>query len=195
MEWILAQIPDCLWFSDIRASAFRRSHRVRFDDLEEHLPIARELGFADAGDAASSARDRDAGGHFGERLVVEDDVGRHVLRFGQFQAPGAQLLEQAVVAGGSASFASRRAAFRSFGASSRRAGSGAASHAGTGGLWERSTSRRGLPHPPRSVHARRAGGRSSAKRCGRAPCRCRKWRARRGPGARCARRARPEEQR
>src|SRR5439155_13825889 len=40
---------------------------------------------------------RAAGGHLDKRSVMEDDIGRHALRFRQFQASGAQLLEQCAV--------------------------------------------------------------------------------------------------
>ena len=43
---------------------------------------------------------RTARGHVRKRSVVKDDIGRDLLRPGQFQAPGAQLLEQRVVGGG-----------------------------------------------------------------------------------------------
>src|SRR5581483_6584989 len=74
---------------------------VPLDHLQKRLPIPRQFDRAGAGDTGKLRhRPWKARGHFRKRLVVENHIGRHVLRPGQFQPFGAQLLEKRAVGGG-----------------------------------------------------------------------------------------------
>src|SRR5262245_29792155 len=85
----------------VRAIVLSGFHVVSVDDLQERLSITRELDLADAGDGSKLCnRPWTARGHFRKRFVVEDDIGWYVLRLGQLQPFGAQLLEKSAVGGG-----------------------------------------------------------------------------------------------
>src|ERR1700759_5531773 len=85
----------------LAAARILSTSRVPLDHLEKRFAIAREFGLARAGNG-SKLRHRPwkARGHFRKRLVVENHIGWHILRLGQFQPFGAQLLEKRAVGGG-----------------------------------------------------------------------------------------------
>src|SRR4029078_1164556 len=68
------------------------------DHREKRVPVAPELGGADA----RNARELDDGaraprGHFAKRLVVEDDIGWHALGLGELDPLGTQPLEERLI--------------------------------------------------------------------------------------------------
>ena len=65
-----------------------------FEQGEDGLAVAVQLGLADAGDAAERLERRRFGpGGFGQGAVLEDDVGRDALLGGAVAAPGAERIE------------------------------------------------------------------------------------------------------
>src|ERR1700759_1562886 len=85
----------------LAAARILSTSRVPLDHLQKRLAVGREFDRAGAGDP-SKLRHRPwkARGHFRKRLVVENHIGWPVLRLGQFQPFGAQLLEKRAVGGG-----------------------------------------------------------------------------------------------
>ncbi len=76
-------------------------HAVSLDDFQDGLPIAREFRLAYAGNGGKfGKRLRTPCGHVCERPIMEDDVGRQVLSSCQFEAFGAQPVEQGTARGG-----------------------------------------------------------------------------------------------
>jgi hypothetical protein len=70
------------------------------DLVEERGTVAVELVFSDPVDAQELlVADGEKGGHLGQGRIAENDVGGHVILFGQPLAQGAQLLEKTGIAG------------------------------------------------------------------------------------------------
>src|SRR5690606_8945315 len=99
-SWVLSPISAR---ATVRVETSSGSIRLFYEHGQQGFAIAIELGRADAGDAGEALDvGRRSQRDLAQGAVVEDHVGRHVLRARRFRAPGAQRLEARRRVGGQA---------------------------------------------------------------------------------------------